>query len=151
MYKTGRVVSGKEPEEPAGDPTPLWHTGCVEVDDDREDTQLVEVTRSRRARRKGWTLLPWARRIHVILDNYVIHKSQLVLTALRAMPKIQLHFLPPYCPDDNRIERIWRDLHASVTRNHRCPDLKTLMANVYKYLTTHFQVFYGSCFTPVTT
>jgi transposase len=94
---------------------------------------------------------PWACRIHVILDNYVIHKSQLVLTALRAMPKIQLHFLPPYCPDHNKIERIWRDLHASVTRNHRCPDLEALMANVYRYLTTHFQVFYGSCFTPVKT
>ena len=34
--------------------------------------------------------------------------------------KVVLHFLPPYCPDDNRIERVWLDLHANVTRNHRC-------------------------------
>jgi transposase len=30
-----------------------------------------------------------------------------------------LHFLPPYCPDDNRIERLWKDLHDNVTRNHK--------------------------------
>ena len=29
-----------------------------------------------------------------------------------------LHFLPPYCPDHNRIERLWKDLHDNVTRNH---------------------------------
>ncbi|MFP2924295.1 hypothetical protein ACLESO_03555 [Pyxidicoccus sp. 3LG] len=34
-----------------------------------------------------------------------------------------LHFLPPYCPEGNRIERLWLDLHANVTRNHRCRTL----------------------------
>ena len=37
-----------------------------------------------------------------------------------------MHFLPPYCPDANRIERVWQDLHANVTRNHRCKSLKAL-------------------------
>ena len=87
----------------------------------------------------------------MILDNCVIYKSQLVRTALEAMPKIQLRFLPSYCPQENRIERIWRELHANVTRNHRCPNLEVLMENVHDYLTTHFQVFYASCFTPVRT
>src|SRR5688572_4690975 len=34
--------------------------------------------------------------------------------------RVALHFLPPYCPTVNRIERLWLDLHAVVTRNHRC-------------------------------
>lgn len=48
--------------------------------------------------------------------------------------KIQLHFLPPYCPDHNRIERIWKDLHDKVTRNHCCKEKEERMAEVYTYL-----------------
>lgn len=79
---------------------------------------------------------PHARRIHVILDNYSIHHTALVQTCLRTEQgsRLKLHFLPPYCPDANRIERTWQDLHANVTRNHRCPDMPTLMTNVRSYL-----------------
>jgi transposase len=42
--------------------------------------------------------------------------------------------LPPYCPDHNRIERIWRDLHDNVTRNHRCKEMAELMLQVNCYL-----------------
>jgi putative transposase len=49
-----------------------------------------------------------ARRIHLILDNFGIHDSQQVELALKSAEgsKVKLHFLPPYCPDHNRIERI---------------------------------------------
>jgi transposase len=43
-------------------------------------------------------------------------------------------FLPPYCPDANRIERVWQDLHANVTRNHRCKTLAPLLPNCRRYL-----------------
>ena len=33
--------------------------------------------------------------------------------------RIRLHFLPPYCPDENRIELLWLQLHSNVARNHR--------------------------------
>jgi transposase len=78
---------------------------------------------------------PTARRIHVILDNYGIHDSQLVAWALlEAGGRIKLHPLPPYCPEHNKIERVWEDLHAEVTRNHTCPDLDDLMINVRVFL-----------------
>jgi len=78
---------------------------------------------------------PQARRIHVILDNYGIHDSQLVAWALlEAGGRIRLHPLPPYCPEHNKIERVWQDLHAEVTRNHTCPDLDDLMIEVRLYL-----------------
>jgi transposase len=48
--------------------------------------------------------------------------------------RVVLHFLPPYCPQANRIERVWLDLHANVTRNHWCRTLKRLMARVHAYL-----------------
>ncbi len=75
-----------------------------------------------------------AKWIHVILDNYGIHKSKAARAALRLMPRIRLHFLPPYCPDENRIERLWLDLHANVTRNHRHSTLAALCADVATYL-----------------
>jgi transposase len=80
-----------------------------------------------------------AKVIHVILDNYCIHKTKQVETALAtpAGGRLRLHFLPPYCPDHNRIERDWRDLHANVTRNHTCGDMIGLMRNVRRYLKQH--------------
>lgn len=79
---------------------------------------------------------PEAPVIHVVLDNYRIHKSHIVQAALAGYlrGRIELHFLPPYSPDHNRIERVWQDLHANVTRNHRCPDMVTLMREVRFYL-----------------
>jgi transposase len=76
-----------------------------------------------------------ARVIHVILDNYGIHSSNIIGIALSHFAKrVRLHFLPPYCPDHNRIERAWQDLHANVTRNHRCSGMPELMTNVRRYL-----------------
>jgi len=75
-----------------------------------------------------------AKRIHVILDNYGIHKSAEVERALARLPRIHLHFLPPYCPDHNRIERVWQDLHANVTRNHKHSELIPLCKEVAAYL-----------------
>jgi transposase len=78
---------------------------------------------------------PRARVLHVILDNYRIHDSKIVHAALAGFgERIQLHFLPPYCPNDNKIERVWEDLHANATRNHTCPDMRTLLREVRYYL-----------------
>ena len=88
-----------------------------------------------------------AKCIHVILDNYKIHHSQQTQLALATAGKrIRLHFLPPYCPDHNRIERLWKDLHDNVTRNHDCRTMKQLMAEVHAYLRSrnrHGQHTYG--------
>jgi len=106
----------------------------VGVDGDRKATWLFL-----NLLRALWLAYPWARLIHVILDNYVIHKTQLVRDLLQQMGgKIRLHFLPPYCPNENRIERLWQDLHANVTRNHRCRTMQLLLANVLRWLETRF-------------
>jgi transposase len=76
-----------------------------------------------------------AKVIHVILDNYGIHSSKIVAIALANFAsRIRLHFLPPYCPDNNAIERVWKDLHANVTRNHHCATMKELMGEVRYHL-----------------
>jgi transposase len=74
--------------------------------------------------------------IHIILDNYIIHSSKITQKAVEKFKgRIVLHFLPPYCPDDNKIERsVWRDLHGNVTRNHKCQNIDELMGEVRRYL-----------------
>ncbi len=77
--------------------------------------------------------------IHVVLDNFIIHSSrQTKLWLAEFGQKFRLHFLPPYCPDDNRIERkLWRETHANVTVNHRCETIEELMNDVVHYLKSH--------------
>jgi transposase len=77
-----------------------------------------------------------AKVIHVILDNFSIHDTLQVRVSLTTDQgrRLRLHPLPPYCPDHNRIERTWEDLHANVTRNHKCPDMAHLMQEVRSWL-----------------
>jgi transposase len=79
------------------------------------------------------------RAIHVVLDNYGVHSSRQTRTWLAEFGgKFRLHFLPPYDPDDNRIERkVWREVHANVTTNHRCTDIDWLCEEVVAYLMKH--------------
>ena len=60
------------------------------------------------------------RLIHVFLDNARYHHAKLVRDWL-AQPerRIKLHFVPPYCPHLNPIERLWGLMHRNVTHN-RC-------------------------------
>jgi hypothetical protein len=77
-----------------------------------------------------------ARTIHLVLDNFRIHTSRAVQAAMaRWGDRVKLHFLPPYCPDHNCIERLWKDLHDNVTRNHTCTAMDQLMQRVRDYLT----------------
>ena len=76
--------------------------------------------------------------VHLVVDNYIIHKSKKTQRAIAKLDgKVVLHFLPPYCPDANPIERVWWDLHAHVTRNHTHADIEALMDAVSTYLTRY--------------
>jgi transposase len=107
------------------------HTGQLHwVEGERKDSSLFV-----RLLWHLWKKYPQAKVIHVILDNYGIHKSNQTLLAVSSCKKrIRLHFLPPYCPDHNKIERTWEDLHANVTRNHRCSTMDELMSETRGYL-----------------
>ena len=115
---------------------------------DHENQRLVYVEGDRKA---SWLFLnllrallaicKGMRAIHVILDNYGIHKSRLVRSWMVAFgSRTRLEFLPPYCPQENRIERLWLDLHPNVTRNHRCRTMPELMAAVHHDLSSRFDL-----------
>jgi len=56
------------------------------------------------------------KRIHVILDGAGYHRSQDVKTKAHKL-NIELHYLPPYSPNLNPIERLWKVMNEHVRNN----------------------------------
>jgi transposase len=59
---------------------------------------------------------PCKRRIHVFCDNAPPYRNKAVREHL-ATSKIDLHFLPPYSPNLNPIERLWKWMKEQVIYN----------------------------------
>lgn len=55
-------------------------------------------------------------RIHMIMDNVSYQKSKEVQAVAENLT-ITLHYLPPYSPNLNPIERLWKIMHEQVTYN----------------------------------
>jgi transposase len=60
---------------------------------------------------------PNAPKIHFILDNAGYFKGQIATDWLQNNPRVQAHFLPPYSPNLNPIERLWKVFHEQVSNN----------------------------------
>ena len=75
-----------------------------------------------------------AKRLILIVDNYIIHKSYMTQCFLRHNPKFKLLFQPVYHPWVNKIERLWKQLHDNVTRNHRHTTMNQLMNAVRQFM-----------------
>lgn len=54
--------------------------------------------------------------VHLILDKAGYHRSQVVADKAKEM-NILLHFLPPYSPNLNPIERLWKVMNEKVRNN----------------------------------
>ena len=74
-----------------------------------------------------------AQRVVLFLDNYIIHKTHAVAQWLATTLKFELLFQPVYYPWVNRIERLWKAMHDTVTRNHRCNTLFELCQDVKRF------------------
>ncbi|MDB2614410.1 IS630 family transposase [Chlamydiales bacterium] len=55
-------------------------------------------------------------KVHLICDNARYYKNKEV-TAYLATSKIKIHFLPPYSPNLNPIERLWKFRNEQVIYN----------------------------------
>jgi transposase len=59
---------------------------------------------------------PEMRKIHVFCDNARYYKNKEVMAHL-THSKIEMHFLPPYSPNLNLIERLWKLLNERILYN----------------------------------
>lgn len=57
-------------------------------------------------------------KIYVVLDNASQHHAKKVTLWLKRHRRLKLIFLPPYSPNLNLIERLWRFFHQKVLWNH---------------------------------
>jgi transposase len=62
-------------------------------------------------------LYPLANKIHIVLDNARYYHSHEVRDWLVRHKRIKLHYLPPYSPNLNLIERVWRFFNEKVRNN----------------------------------
>jgi len=54
----------------------------------------------------------------LILDGAPWHRSASLFTFVGTHPRLGLCFLPPYSPDLNPVEPVWKWLRREVTHNH---------------------------------
>ena len=59
---------------------------------------------------------PLAHKLHIILDGAGYHRSDLVKDAAFVL-NIELHYLPPYSPNLNPIERLWKVMNEKSRNN----------------------------------
>ena len=72
--------------------------------------------------------------ILIILDNASYFKAAAVRERLEKNPKIRLIFLPPYCPNLNLIERLWRFVREETVINKYHEKYITFRAKVFQVL-----------------
>ena len=78
---------------------------------------------------------PAKRRIHVMFDNARCHHAKLVRAWLdRPECRIRLHFIPPYCPHLNPIERLWLVMHKALIHNRCAASFRQFRARVLTFL-----------------
>jgi transposase len=94
-------------------------------------------------------------KIHLILDNAKYYHSKEVTAWRRHHTRVKLHFIPPYSPNLNIIERLWLYYHKQVTHNRYFPKFEDFrQATLYffrhlsryktdltKLLTDNFQTY----------
>jgi transposase len=71
----------------------------------------------------------------VVQDHWSIHHHADVQTALAALPRLELVWLPTYAPWLNPMEKLWRWLKQHVLKLHRlADDWRVLRARVNAFL-----------------
>lgn len=80
------------------------------------------------------------KKIVLVLDNASSHKSHKVKEFVaKHQKRLELLYLPPYSPDLNPIERVWKHLRYHVTHNVYFETIEALENAIINYLKEHFK------------
>lgn len=73
-------------------------------------------------------------KIYIVLDNARYYHSKIVKEFLKEHPRIILKFLPPYSPNLNIIERLWKILKKKVVYNKFYLKFEDFRKEVFNFL-----------------
>jgi len=101
-------------------------SGVVDVIDHKvlvQEDEMLNATATISFLRKIEEAYPTKTRIHIFCDNARYYRNKSVTKYLKDS-KIQLHFLPPYSPNLNPIERLWKWMKERVLYNTYYPEFE---------------------------
>jgi transposase len=78
------------------------------------------------------------KKLVLVVDNSSTHKSRKVIEFLEEHKElIELLYLPPYSPDLNPVERVWKHMRYHITHNIYFETLEALENAIVQYLKNH--------------
>ncbi|EHF4788596.1 TPA: IS630 family transposase, partial [Salmonella enterica] len=86
---------------------------------------------------------PITQKVHIILDGAGYHRAELVQDWAVVM-NIELHCLPPYSPNLNPIERLWKVMNELVRNNHYFATAKEFKENIHHFFSDTLPTLAGS-------
>lgn len=86
---------------------------------------------------------PITQKVHIILDGAGYHRSELVNDWAYVM-NIELHYLPPYSPNLNPIERLWKVMNEEVRNNHYFATAKEFREEILAFFKERLPVLAGA-------
>ena len=78
-------------------------------------------------------------KVHLILDNAPYHRAK-IMQLFAHHSRVNLIYLPPYCPNLNLIERLWKFMYKKVTlfrRYSRFSEFRAAITNFLRHLPKH--------------
>lgn len=73
--------------------------------------------------------------LHIMLDQGRYQKCKAVEEFIEQHQRVKLHFLPPYSPNINAIEPLWKIMHEHTTHNRYYPDFKSFSEKICTFFT----------------
>ena len=80
-----------------------------------------------------------AKKVHVILDQAGYHKSNIVVD-FALQNGIKLHYLPPYSPNLNPIERLWKVMNETARNNVVFKSAEEFRKRIRKFFATDYPI-----------
>lgn len=110
-------------------------SGAIDIIDHRvlvQEDKMLNAEATISFFRKIEDAYPQKNKIHVFCDNARYYRNKAVTEHLKAS-KIQLHFLPPYSPNLNPIERLWKWMKERVLYNTYYPDYEGFKQAIFGF------------------
>jgi transposase len=97
-----------------------------------QEDQTLNAASTIRFLRKIEESYPGKRKIHVFCDNASYYRNAAVKKYLEGA-KVELHFLPPYSPNLNPVERLWKWMKERVIYNTYYEDFEAFKQAVFGF------------------